>query len=309
MNESIYEHFVAEATRRGRCLPQTRVRITASDGETLLAGLFGDNAEATQVMIFFHGAGANMNVGYLDLAKAVYGTSGTTVLVPDLRGHGMSSGDRGFAETKERVWLDVDAWIAFARERFPQAELVLGGHSAGAALILNYMTRHQRECTHAIVRMVMLAPYWGARRSLRSPGTSGDSELGIPNFSTSDTQAFMAYALSGDERYRRQIAVRFNYPEDMARLTSLVTGYTPEMAMAVSPRQVSKQLAALAAPVLVLAAEDDALFSPTGLADLAMEANNPAIACRGTSGDHLSCLYEAGPAIAHWLAAPVGATV
>ncbi|WP_095147750.1 hypothetical protein [Pseudomonas sp. Irchel s3a18] len=93
MNELMYENFVSEAIRRGRCLPQTRVRITTSDHETLLAGLFGDDAETTQVMIFFHGAGANMNVGYLDLAKAIHEASGTTVLVPDLQGHGMSSGD------------------------------------------------------------------------------------------------------------------------------------------------------------------------------------------------------------------------
>jgi alpha-beta hydrolase superfamily lysophospholipase len=309
MNEFMYDNFVSEAIRRGPCLPQTRVRITTSDHETVLAGLFGDDVEATQVMIFFHGAGANMNVSYLNLAKAVYESSGTTMLVPDLRGHGMSSGDRGFAESKERVWLDVDEWIAFARERFPQAQVVLGGHSAGTALILNYMTLHQRERTDTIVRLVMLAPYWGARSNLRSPDSHGDSEQCIPNFSTRDTQVFMAYALSGDERYRRQIAVRFNYPEDMARLTRLVTGYTPEMVIAVLPQRVTEQLATLAAPVLVLAAEDNALFSPTGLADLVEEANNPAIAFHRISGDHLSCLYEAGPQIARWLAAPVGAAV
>ena len=36
-----YEDFVAEAKRRGRCLPDLRVRTTASDGETLIAGVFG----------------------------------------------------------------------------------------------------------------------------------------------------------------------------------------------------------------------------------------------------------------------------
>lgn len=302
MNEFMYDNFVSEAMLRGRCLPQTRVRITTSDHETLLAGLFGDDVETTQVMIFFHGAGANMNAGYLHLAKAVHETSGTTVLVPDLRGHGMSSGDRGFAESKERVWLDVDEWIAFARERFPQAQVVLGGHSAGTARILNYMTLHQRERTDTIVRLVMLAPFWGTRCNLRSLDSGSDKQQCIPNFSTLDTQAFMAYALSGDEQYRRQIVVRFNYSEDMARFT-----YTPEMMIAVLPQRVTKQLAELCAQVLVLAAEDDALFSPSGLADLVVEVNNPAIAFHRILGDHLSCLYEAGPQIARWPAEPVGA--
>lgn len=307
MSDFIDDHFVSEAMRRGRCLPHTRVRITTSDHQTLFAGLFGDDVETTQVMIFFHGAGANMNTGYLNLARDVYEIRGCTVLVPDLRGHGMSSGDRGFAESKERIWRDVDEWVAFARLRFPQAEVVLGGHSAGTALILNYMTLHQRECTDTIARLIMLAPFWGTRCNLRRPYHDSERQQCIPNFSTLDTRAFMAYMLSGDEQYRRRIAVRFDYSEDMARFTGLVTGYTPEMMIAVLPQRITQQLAQLGTQVLVLAAEDDALFSPSGLADVVAEVNNRVIAFHRIAGDHLSCLYEAGPHIALWLAEPAGA--
>ena len=297
----MYEDFVAEAKRRGRCLPDLLVRTTASDGETLIAGVFGDDAGAVRVVVLFHGAGANMNVGYLDLVKALHETGGDAVLVPDVRGHGMSSGDRGYAPSKEQVWSDVDTWIDFARARYPRAQVVLAGHSAGSALALNYLTRHRCANAAPIAAIVMVAPYWGARQSLRNPSCRVANDLNVPSFSTSDAQVFMAYALSGEERLRREIAVRFNYPDEMARLADLVVGYTPEMAMAVSPLDVERQLRELQTPTLVLAAEDDSLFCPDGLAAMASDAGNPAIHYERTAGDHLSCLYQAGPRIARWL--------
>ncbi len=300
----MYEDFVAEATRRGRCLPDLRVRVSASDGETLIAGMFGGDANAARVVILFHGAGANMNVGYLDLAKALHEAGeGDAVLVPDVRGHGMSSGDRGYAPSKEQVWADVDTWIDVARTRCPRAKVVLAGHSAGSALVLNYLTRHRHADANAtpIEGIVMVAPYWGARDSLRNPAGRPPGDLNIPSFSTSDTQVFMAYALSGEDRFRREIAVRFNYPAEMARLANLVVGYTPEMAMAVSPRDVERQLRELETPALVLAAQDDSLFCPDGLEAMASDTGNPVIRYERTPGDHLTCLYQAGPRISRWL--------
>lgn len=301
----MYEEFVAEAMRRGRCLPERRVRVAATDGTALLAGVFGDDPDAEQVMVFFHGAGANMNVGYLDMAKDVREHSRMAVLLPDLRGHGMSGGDRGFAHSKEQVWLDVDAWLAFARARYPKAELILGGHSAGAALLLNYLTRHERRCHEPVSRLVMVAPYWGIRRSESEPVSADDPSMQIPQFANSDLQVFMAYALSGDERYRKQLAVHFNYPPDMAAVVNLVPGYTPEMAMAVSPRHVQQQLARLTQPLLVLAAECDALFSPESL-QAVLDAVQPVaqrqqIAFQHIGGDHLTCLYGLGAPLANWL--------
>lgn len=289
----MYADFVAEAMRRGRILPQRRLRCKAPDGVDLMAGVFGDDPQARRVAIFFHGAGANMNVGYLDLARDLAEAApGTVVLTPDMRGHGLSGGARGMLERRETLWEDVGLWRDFAAERWPRARIVLGGHSAGAALCLNHL-RHGGAAPEAFV---MVAPYLGAL-----PGGAVEEGVTIRGFSTRDPKVFLKYVMSDGAEGAEELAVRFNYPPDMARLTGLVEGYGPAMAMALTPLNAPAALAGISAPTLLLAARSDALFPAARLAEAA--AAIPGARFEEIEGDHLTCLYRAADPIARWLEA------
>jgi len=288
----MYAAFVAEATARGRCLPQRRVRQTCPDGTELIAGLFGDGPDVRRAVIFYHGAGANMNVGYLELARDVADAlPGTVVIVPDMRGHGRSAGARGHVNRRETLWEDVAVWRDFARNRYSGAQLFLGGHSAGAALCIN----HLREIADPPTGLILLAPYLGAL-----PGRVGADTLTITGFSTRNARVLLRYIMTEGAEGGEDIAIRFNYPPDMARLNELVEGYTPEMALALTPRGAQEYLGSLTFPTLLAAAQDDALFSVDQLQQVCADA--PALEFVVVEGDHLTCLYRAGEAIARWLA-------
>ncbi len=291
----MYADFVAEAMRRGRTLPQRRVRLKAPDGVDLVAGLYGDDPGVRRALIFFHGAGANMNVGYLDLARELAEASpGLAVAVPDMRGHGMSGGARGRLERREILWRDVALWRAFAAERWPEAQVFLGGHSAGAALCLNHLLHDAERGAPEPEALVMLAPYLGAL-----PGGAVEEGLSIRGFSTRDPKVFLKYVMSEGAEGAEETAVRFNYPPDMARLTGLVEGYGPAMAMALTPLGAPAALARIDLPTLILGAEADALFPAARLAEAA-EAM-PRARFEKVGGDHLTCLYHAARPIARWL--------
>ena len=84
------------------------------------AGLYLPDEPVQAVLIFHHGGGASRQ-GYGGLADAVRRRAPVAVLVPDLRGHGDSAGDRGFAATPEAVWADVDRLVDTVRARWPAA--------------------------------------------------------------------------------------------------------------------------------------------------------------------------------------------
>jgi pimeloyl-ACP methyl ester carboxylesterase len=81
--------------------PDTLVMFDNQGG--LTAGLFRPTTTPQCVLIFYHGGGANM-VGYGGLAHTLRQTAPVAVLTPDIRGHGRSSGPRGFAPTPDLVW-------------------------------------------------------------------------------------------------------------------------------------------------------------------------------------------------------------
>lgn len=115
--------------------PDTLVMFDNQGG--LTAGLFRPTTTPQCVLIFYHGGGANM-VGYGGLAHTLRQTAPVAVLTPDIRGHGRSSGPRGFAPTPDLVWSDIDAVIAWVVATFPRTPVFVGGHSSGGGLVINW---------------------------------------------------------------------------------------------------------------------------------------------------------------------------
>lgn len=281
--------FIAARRERPPVAPHRRVRVAADDRETLVCGLFEPQEPARDVLVFLHGVGANMGCGYLDFGLSLHGANGCAVWLPDLRGHGRSGGPRGHAAEAAQLHRDLDAVLAAARARHPQARLWLGGHSAGAALCLNRMTA---PTPPAVAGLILLAPYLGAGVQRRRPAEG--QALAFDGFSRTDPALMLAHLASGGAAHRDSIVVRFDYPEEAVRMTGLVTGYTPQMALALTPRAAAAQLAALPCPATVIAAEEDELFCPDAIA----AATPPSARFRRAPDGHLSCLFTAHAAVA-----------
>ncbi|GAA4222742.1 alpha-beta hydrolase superfamily lysophospholipase [Sagittula marina] len=295
----MFDSYVQEAMRRGRCLPERRIRLEAQDGLTLFAGVFETQARAAadRVVILLHGAGANMNVGYLDLARDIHTHSGAVVLVPDVRGHGMSQGPRGYAPDRACVWDDLDLWIARAGALWPDADITLLGHSAGAAQILNRVTEHGAPLAKSVQRFIALAPYFASTARLRAQSGRDLDEFNLPQFSV------RRGVVERSDDCPEPRVVNFNFPPEAARWCNLVPGYTAEMSAALSPRDIDRQLAALPLPTVVLAAKGDELFPVEGLRRLVLESGNALIRFDTVPHAHLTCLFHAGPRIAEALTA------
>jgi len=261
--------------------------VTIDNHGRLTAGLFRSAATPKSVLIFYHGGGASM-VGYGGLAHTLRLTAPIAVLTPDVRGHGKSSGPRGFAPTPDLVWSDVEAAVAWAMIAFPGTPIFVGGHSSGGGLVINWAA-HRLAGAAPVAGLVLLAPFVGMK--LQRPGGT---------FATARAWVFLAYLLSGKRLMVRTEAVRFSYPKERAEAGDLVRAYSAGMSMAVTPRDALSALRRIDIPMAIIAATDDELLDTERLRDVSPRASFVVV-----PGTHLSCFLAAAGPIAQFLTSHV----
>lgn len=111
-----------------------RIQLHSQDG-TLLTGTYIETPSGSHnTVLILHGLYQNrtMSVPY----ARIYLAKGYNVLMPDIRGHGESGGntnDWGIHNTE-----DMDSWLAWLRQKDPQASIGFHGISLGAAMSLLY---------------------------------------------------------------------------------------------------------------------------------------------------------------------------
>ena len=257
--------------------------LRADDGVTLAYDLYRSAAETGDVLIFYHGGGAHKRAGYDRLASRI-AEAGTSVCLPDIRGHGGSGGPRGDGPSSQRIWADIDCMIAEMRAQFPAARLILGGHSSGAGYVLNAWSHLARR--REIARLVFLAPEFGYRAGLARTG--GD-------FARPRLWPFLVNAFSGGRLAGNVPAVFF--PANAARSDAgVLPFYTVNMANAVTPRHPGAQLRALDVPLRIFYAAGDELIDPSKLRAF-VESHKPA-ACQiaKVATGHLGVILDADPA-------------
>lgn len=176
--------------------------------------------------------------------------------------------------------------------RQPQLPLFVGGHSAGAGLVLNSLDRFDGQ----VAGYVFLAPDFG----LHSDTEQVD---GASNFATVCQRAFVVYAVSNHVLGGHTPALGFAYTPQEIRSADLVARYTVNMALAQNADSSAAVLRGLDKPLGVWIGAQDEVFKPDRVLAYARQAGHPS----GDSfqvvpnDDHLGILTDGAGWIGPWI--------
>jgi acylglycerol lipase len=106
--------------------------ITTSDGKVLFLREWPSNKTNDFAILIFHGITAYSGP-YNEIAK-IFNQNGYIVFGLDLRGHGLSDGNRGDYPSKERLLKDLGEVIDFVKSKY--SRVILLGHSLGVVTAL-----------------------------------------------------------------------------------------------------------------------------------------------------------------------------
>lgn len=267
--------------------------LTASDGVKLAYRKYiPQNPKA--VLLFYHGGGAHSGAGYAHLGSNLQQQFNVAVYMPDLRGHGESGGARGDAPSAKQVWADITTFIKHIRAEHPALPLILGGHSSGGGLVLNYASQPNHE---TVDRYLFISPELGFRSNTARPNRT--------DFAKVTLFPFIANAMSGGMLFGHSHAVHFNYPKELlAADKGMVASYSVNMANAVTPSTPQEQFKKLDRPFGLWIGADDELLLPSmvlAFADLATSVRSSSETGSIPNANHLSVLLNAHETVGAWI--------
>ncbi|WP_413691647.1 alpha/beta hydrolase [Psychromonas sp. KJ10-2] len=273
--------------------------IAASD-QTLLAYRAYLPMSPHAVLIFYHGAGAHSGLSYSHIGVTLRDKFNIAVYTPDLRGHGYSQGTRGDTPNEQQVWQDINTLISLAQQQFPNSPIFLGGHSAGAGLLLNYAEwATQQTAPLAIAGYTFIAPYFGYRSD-----TNYQEDQQAFQFAQVKVSKFIANSVSGGLLFGHSKAVTFNYPNTVLTDNPKIVPFnTVNMSKAITPSQPNKQLVHASPFGLWIGSQDEA-FDPikvTEFAKLYAKQSQQNTIEIMQQANHFSIILEAAEQIGPWI--------
>jgi alpha-beta hydrolase superfamily lysophospholipase len=262
--------------------------VPATDG-TPLAYFADVPADPVATLVFYHGSGANSGAGYLDFGKQVADRYHVATYLFDMRGHGRSGGRRGDAPSQDQMFADTQTAVDFVKHTNPQLPEYVGGHSAGAGLVLN----SENRIDHEVAGYVYLAPDFGLHS-----GTERQSDAS--NFATISHRALIADVVTNGLLDAHTYAVSFAYTQEQIDRAGLVSRYTTTMAIAQNADESATILAGTHKPVGVWIGSDDEVLDASKV--LTWAGNAPqVIAGTVTGADHLGVIDRSIDAVGTWL--------
>ena len=139
-----------------KCIPLLKKKarmkelsFTISDNTEIRGKMLSPVGACRGLIILVHGIGEHFG-RYMKWASR-FTTGGYAVYGADLPGHGLSGGKRGHISSYNNVDEIIDKLISYGKKDFPDAPVVLYGHSLGGGIALRYLLRRQPEICCAIV--------------------------------------------------------------------------------------------------------------------------------------------------------------
>jgi acylglycerol lipase len=116
---------------------------TSRDGLEMVARSWEPEGIAKALICLVHGLGEHS--GRWAHVGKVFAEAGIALVAFDLRGHGLSGGQRGHFPSLKAIMDDIHDHIRQGSENFPGLPVFLYGHSLGGLLVLNYATYHKHD--------------------------------------------------------------------------------------------------------------------------------------------------------------------
>ena len=123
--------------------------IKTTDGLELFAQIWKPKENILGVINLVHGFGEHSS-RYDNWAKR-FTNEQFAVVSCDLRGHGKSQGKQGHIPSFEQLLKDIDCLVDFSEKELPKLPTFIYGHSMGGNIVLNYITRRNKDIKAAIV--------------------------------------------------------------------------------------------------------------------------------------------------------------
>ncbi len=158
----------------------------------------GQNALATLVIV--HGMGEHGG-RYINFATYL-ASEGYHVVIPDLRGFGLSGGARGCVGSFEDYYRDLDAIVSVIKREFAQPKIFMMGHSFGGLVNFHYCAnRPEAQFSGLILSspnfgISIKVPVWRHRLALilaRIVPNLTQANRVNPNFLSHDKKSVLKY--------------------------------------------------------------------------------------------------------------------
>lgn len=112
-------------------------KLESFDGESLHVYKYaGKDSSLDETIVFIHAYSSESSCYFDTLAELL--SDRRQIVTMDLRGHGQSSGQRGYASHLTHYLDDLDLLLARLQSDHPGTSLHLIGHQFGASLLLHY---------------------------------------------------------------------------------------------------------------------------------------------------------------------------
>lgn len=266
-------------------------QFMATDGVSL-AYYASIPADPVATLVFYHGSGANSAAGYLQLGTELAARYHVATYLVDIRGHGASGGPRGDAPTPEQVWQDTDTVVSQVHRLNPGLPEFVGGHSAGAGLVLNSMNR----VNAMVAGYVFLAPDFGLHSDTEAVANGS-------NFATVCQRVFVANAVSNGVLDGHKPALNFAYTAEQAKSANLVSTYTVNMALAQNADDSAAVLRGMTKPLGVWVGAQDEVFDAAKVVAYARQAGAGGTFATVPHDNHLGVVATGADQIGPWITA------
>jgi pimeloyl-ACP methyl ester carboxylesterase len=267
--------------------------ITASDSCKLAYYSFLPSKEALVNVIFYHGAGAWSGTYYQYMAEQL-AKNDIGVFLVDIRGHGRSQGPRGDAPSTEQVYDDITTTIAIIHNKHPTIPLILGGHSSGAGLLLNYNSFYDNA---SVDGYFLCAPYLGPYADVYKKHTQKNQQF----IKRICTVPLIIHTLSKGWLCSHWKTIFFNYPPAIKKQNQLLDYYTCAMIGAISPISVQDAFKKIEKPLLLCVGVNDEQFIAQKIIDIASYCNTLYKPINIDGANHFSILTDYTETIAAYL--------
>jgi alpha-beta hydrolase superfamily lysophospholipase len=146
--------------------PSSEETVTTPDGVKLHVERFVPRGVPVGTLVFVHGFSSHL--GYFRHLGRAFADAGFTATLFDCRGHGRSDGRRGYVKRFGDFIADLDLVVGGARASNTALPLVLGGHSHGALICLEYLLEtggHPARTTRPadVAALALAAPFLGLK--------------------------------------------------------------------------------------------------------------------------------------------------